>query len=146
MAVLTAPLLALTGRLLALGRPTPLRLLAGRGLTAQADRLGAPLAVLALTLAVVLTAARQWTGHPGTAEMLPAAEGVLLVGCAAVAVVFRLIEIRAARREVTGDLLRLGTAPGLLVGAVALRTVAAGTVLLATGGLTALLAAGALTT
>ncbi|MER8187415.1 hypothetical protein [Kitasatospora sp. NPDC094015] len=145
LALLTGPLLALAGRLLALGRPTPLRLLAGRGLTAQAGRLAAPLAVLALTLAVVLTGARQWTGHPGTAEALPAAEGILLVGCAAGAAAFRLIELRAARRPVTDDLLRLGAAPGLLVGAVALRTVAAGTVLLVTGGLTALLAAGALT-
>ncbi|WP_344330653.1 hypothetical protein, partial [Kitasatospora putterlickiae] len=42
LALLTGPLLAWAGRLLALGRPTPLRLLAGRGLTAQARRLGAP--------------------------------------------------------------------------------------------------------
>ncbi|WP_371499467.1 hypothetical protein OG871_25015 [Kitasatospora sp. NBC_00374] len=144
-ALLTGPLLALTGRLLALGRPTPLRLLAGRGLTAQSDRLAGPLAVLVLTLAVVLTAARHWTGHPGTAEPLPVAEGVLLVGCAAGAVAARLVEVRSSRREVTAHLLGLGAAPGLLVGAVALRTLAAGTVLLVTGGLTALLASGALT-
>jgi len=141
----TGPLLALAGRLLAVGRPAPLRLLAGRGLTAQAADLGTPLAVLALSLALILTAARHWTGAPGTAEPLPVIEGVLIVGCAAGAVVARLIEIRAGRRKVTSGLLRLGTAPGLLTGAAALRTVAAGTVLLLTGGLTAVLATLALT-
>jgi hypothetical protein len=144
LTLLTGPLLALTGRLMALGRPAPLRLLAGRGLTAQATRLSAPLGVLALTLAIVLTTARRWTGQPGSAEPLPAVEGVVLVACAVAAVIARLIEVRAARRGVTGSLIQLGTPPGLLVGAVALRTVATGTVLLLTGGLTAALLASAL--
>ncbi|GAA2751388.1 hypothetical protein GCM10010440_63440 [Kitasatospora cinereorecta] len=145
IALLTAPLLALAGRLLALGRPAPLRLLAGRGLTAQARGLGTPLAVLALALALVLTAARHWTSPSGTAEPLPVIEGILIVGCATAAVTARLLELRAARGPVTDGLLRLGTPPGLLAGAVALRTVAAGTVLLLTGGLTAVLATAALT-
>jgi hypothetical protein len=140
LALLTAPLLATAGRLLALNRPTPLRLLAGRGLTAEARRLGTPLAVLALTLAVVLTAAR----HQVTSEPLPVLEGVLVVGCAVAAVVVRTAEVRSARRDVAAGLLRLGAAPGLLRGAVVLRALAAGTVLLVTGGLTAALAAGAL--
>ncbi|MFG2823638.1 hypothetical protein ACGFX4_29955 [Kitasatospora sp. NPDC048365] len=144
IALLTAPLLAVAGRLLPLGRPAPLRLLAGRGLTAQARGLGSPLAVLALAVALVLTAARHWTGTPGTAEPLPVIEGVLIIGCAGAAVVARVLELRAARRPVTDDLLRLGTPPGLLAGAATLRTVAAGTVLLITGGATAILAAYAL--
>lgn len=144
LALLTAPLLAWTGRLLALGRPTPLRLLAGRGLTAEAGRLGTPLAVLALTLAVTLTGIRYWTDKPGTAEALPAVEGVLVVACVAGAVITRVAEIRGARQGVTAALMRLGAAPRLLFGAALLRTAAAGTVLLLTGGLTAALAAGAL--
>lgn len=144
LALLTAPLLAWTGRLLALGRPTPLRLLAGRGLTAQARRLGAPLAVLTLTLAVVLTTIRYWIGAPGSADVLPAVEACLVLGCTAGAVAVRLAEIRSTRRDTTAALLRLGTPPRLLVGATALRALAVGTVLLLTGGLTAALAAAGL--
>ncbi|WP_052706617.1 hypothetical protein [Streptomyces rubellomurinus] len=144
LALLTGPLLGWTGRLLALGRPTPLRLLAGRGLTAQARRLGPPLAVLTLVLAVVLTTIRYWIGTPDSADALPAVEACLVLGCAAAAVVARLAEVRTDRRAVTGALLRLGTSPRLLVGAVALRTLAVGTTLLLTGGATAALAAAGL--
>ncbi|MFJ9460093.1 hypothetical protein ACIRST_34105 [Kitasatospora sp. NPDC101447] len=144
LALLTGPLLAWAGRLLAVGRPTPLRLLAGRGLTAQAPRLGAPLAVLALTVALVLTTVRFWIGTPDSADALPAVEACLVLGCAAAAVVARLAEVRTDRRDVTEALLRLGTSPRLLFGAVALRTLAAGTTLLLTGGATAALAAAGL--
>ncbi|MFD0277564.1 hypothetical protein ACFVHB_27155 [Kitasatospora sp. NPDC127111] len=144
LALLTGPLLSWAGRLLALGRPTPLRLLAGRGLTAQARRLGPPLAVLALALALVLTTIRYWIGTPDSADALPAVEACLVLGCTAAAVVARLAELRSARRDVADALLRLGAAPRLLAGAVALRTLAVGTVLLVTGGLTAVLAAAGL--
>lgn len=144
LTLLTVPLLGLAGRALALGRPTPLRLLAGRALTAEAARLGTPLAVLALTAAVVLTVIRHWVGRSGTAEPLPAAEGALMVACTVAAVLARAIEVRTARRDTTDALVRLGAAPRLLTGAAALRTVAAGTVLLVTGGLVAVLGAAAL--
>ncbi|MDH6113037.1 hypothetical protein P3T36_006066 [Kitasatospora sp. MAP12-15] len=145
LALLTGPLLALAGRLLALGRPNPRRLLAGRGLTSLAGGLGAPPAVLALTTAVVLTAFRQWV-TPGTGgdEPLPVAEALLITGCAAAAAIARLTELRAGRRPVTATLLQLGASPHLLFGAAALRWLAGGTVLLLTGGLTAALAAGIL--
>ncbi|MFB6889398.1 hypothetical protein ACFCX4_08810 [Kitasatospora sp. NPDC056327] len=144
LALLTGPLLGWAGRLLALGRPTPLRLLAGRGLTAQARRLGAPLAVLTLALAVVLTTVRYWLGEPGSADALPAVEAGVVLGCAAAAVAVRLAELRTARRGVAEALLRLGTPPRLLFGALVLRTLMAGTVLLVTGGATAALAAAGL--
>ncbi|KJK58804.1 hypothetical protein [Saccharothrix sp. ST-888] len=144
LALLTAPLLAWGGRLLALGRPTPLRLLAARGLTAEAPRLGAPLAVLALSLSAGLAAVRYWARRPGTVEAVPAVEAALIVGCAVAAVLIRAAQIRNSRRSVTAALLQLGAAPRLLLGAAVLRTAAAGTVLLVTGGLTAALAAGAL--
>ncbi|PYC79165.1 hypothetical protein C7C46_14985 [Streptomyces tateyamensis] len=145
-ALLTGPLLAGVGRLLALGRPGARRLLAGRGLAALAPRLGTPLAVLALTLAVVLTAVRHWVapGASGTGP-LPAAEALLVIGCASAAVVARLTELRAARRPVGAALLRLGAAPRLLAAATLLRWALAGLVLLATGGLTAVLGAALLT-
>ncbi|WP_181799753.1 hypothetical protein [Kitasatospora acidiphila] len=144
-ALLTGPLLAGFGRLLALGRPTPRRLLAGRGLTGIARRLSAPLAVLAFTVAVVLTSVRHWVapGAAGTGP-LPAAEALLLTGCTVAAVLARLAEIRAARRGVVGTLLRLGGSPRLLFSAALLRWSVAGLVLLATGGLTAALGAGML--
>ncbi|GAB7180765.1 hypothetical protein ATKI12_0596 [Kitasatospora sp. Ki12] len=144
LALLTGPLLAWAGRLLALGRPTPLRLLAGRGLTAQAPRLGAPLAVLTLAVALVLTTVRYWIGTPDSADALPAVEACLVLGCAAAAVAVRLAEVRTDRRDVAEALLRLGTSPRLLFGAVALRTLAVGTTLLLTGGATAALAAAGL--
>ncbi|MBD0693153.1 hypothetical protein [Streptomyces sp. CBMA123] len=144
LALLTGPLLAWTGRLLALGRPTPLRLLAGRGLTAQARRLGPPLAVLTLVVALVLTTVRYWIGTPDSADALPAVEACLVLGCAAAAVIARLAEVRTDRREITDALLRLGASPRLLFGAVALRTLAVGTTLLLTGGATAALAAAGL--
>ncbi|MBV2151777.1 hypothetical protein [Kitasatospora sp. SUK 42] len=144
LALLTGPLLAWTGRLLAVGRPTPLRLLAGRGLTAQARRLGPPLAVLTLVVAMVLTTIRYWIGTPDSADALPAIEACLVLGCAAAAVVSRLAEVRIDRRDVTEALLRLGASPRLLFGAVALRTLAVGTTLLVTGGATAALAAAGL--
>ncbi|WP_406203560.1 hypothetical protein OH807_27085 [Kitasatospora sp. NBC_01560] len=144
LALLTGPLLAWAGRLLAVGRPTPLRLLAGRGLTAQARRLGPPLAVLTLALALALTTIRYWIGTPDSADALPAIEACLVLGCTAAAVASRLAELRTARRDVADALLRLGASPRLLAGAVALRTLAVGTVLLVTGGLTAVLAAAGL--
>ncbi|WP_051711325.1 hypothetical protein [Streptomyces sp. NRRL S-350] len=144
LALLTGPLLAWAGRLLALGRPTPLRLLAGRGLTAQAPRLGAPLAVLTLAVALVLTTIRYWIGTPGSADALPAVEACLVIGCATAAVIARLAEIRTDRRDVSDALLRLGASPRLLFGAVALRGLAVGTTLLLTGGATAALAAAGL--
>ncbi|MFE4514508.1 hypothetical protein ACFRMQ_10015 [Kitasatospora sp. NPDC056783] len=144
LALLTGPLLAWAGRLLAVGRPTPLRLLAGRGLTAQARRLGAPLAVLTLAVALVLTTIRYWIGTPDSADALPAVEACLVLGCAVAALLARLAEVRTDRREVTEALLRLGTSPRLLFGAVALRTLAVGSTLLLTGGATAALAAAGL--
>ncbi|MFI5534250.1 hypothetical protein ACIA8O_37515 [Kitasatospora sp. NPDC051853] len=144
LALLTGPLLALAGRVLALGRPAPIRLLAGRGLTAEARRLAAPLAVLALTAAAVLTAFRHWGDRPGTGEALTGLAAVLVISCAAAAVAARANEVRHSRRSVSSTLLRLGAAPGLLFGAAVLRVLTAGTVLLLTGGLTAALAAGAL--
>ncbi|MCX4746542.1 hypothetical protein OG455_13585 [Kitasatospora sp. NBC_01287] len=146
LGLLTGPLLAGTGWLLAVGRPSPRRLLAGRGLTGAARRLGVPLAVLAFTTAVVLTSVRHWVA-PGAdgAGPLPAAEAVLVTGCVVAAVLARLVELRALRRPGGAALSRLGASPRLLLGAAMLRWAAAGSVVLATGALTAVLGAGMLT-
>ena len=139
IALLTAPLLALAGRVLAVHRPGPVRLLAGRSLTAEARRIGTPAAVLATTVALLSTAAADG-GGPGAA----AVAGTLLVcGCATGAVAARAAEIRADRLRITHGLLDLGADRGLLRRAAALRTSAVCVVLLLTGGLTALMAAAA---
>ncbi|GAB2740334.1 hypothetical protein [Kitasatospora kifunensis] len=146
LALLTGPLLAGMGRLIAVGRPSPRRLLAGRGLTGAARQLGAPLAVLAFTMAVVLTSVRHWVapGAAGTGP-LPAAEALLITGCVVAAVLARLSEVRAGRRPGAAALLRLGAPQRLLFGAALLRWATAGGVVLATGALTAVLGAGMLT-
>ncbi|MGF1428581.1 hypothetical protein [Kitasatospora sp. LaBMicrA B282] len=145
LGLLTGPLLAGAGRLLALGRPSPRRLLAGRGLTGNARRLGTPLAVLAFTMAVVLTSVRHWVapGADGTG-LVPAAEALVVTGCAVAALLARLTELRAQRRASSAALLRLGASPRLLLGAAMLRWAVAGSVVLATGALTAVLGAGLL--
>ncbi|RKE21389.1 hypothetical protein [Streptomyces sp. TLI_171] len=139
LALWTGPLLALAGRLLALRQPAPLRLLAGRGLTAQARRLGAPLAVLTAIVVLILVAWRNWARTGAEIPALTLVETVLVLACAIAALTARLLELRADRRPALATLTRLGTPPGLLTGVVALRTLAAGTVLLVTGGLTVLL-------
>ncbi|MFE1319960.1 hypothetical protein [Kitasatospora phosalacinea] len=139
LALWTGPLLALAGRLLALRSPAPLRLLAGRGLTARARRLGAPLAVLTTVVALMLVAWRHWARTGTDVPALTLVEGALVLACALAALAARLHELRADRRPALDALDRLGTPPGLLTGTAALRTLAAGTVLLLTGGLTVLL-------
>ncbi|MEV4556394.1 hypothetical protein AB0K51_05270 [Kitasatospora sp. NPDC049285] len=139
VALWTGPLLLVAGRLLALGRPAPLRLLAGRGLAAQSRRLGAPVAVLTAIVVLLLVAARNWADHDTAVPALTLVEGILVLACAIAALAARLHELRAARRPTADALDRLGTPPSLLTGAVALRTLTVGTVLLITGGLTAVL-------
>ncbi|MFJ5923611.1 hypothetical protein ACIQF6_13505 [Kitasatospora sp. NPDC092948] len=136
IALWTGPLLALAGRLTVLRRPSPLRLLAGRALTAQAPRLGTPLAVLTAVAALLLVAGREWSRHDTDVPALTLVEGLLILACAVAAVAARLLELRGDRRPTLAILDRLGTPTGLLTGTLALRALAAGTVLLVTGGLT----------
>ncbi|MFF0393911.1 hypothetical protein ACFYS8_35200 [Kitasatospora sp. NPDC004615] len=136
LALWTGPLLALAGRLMVIRRPAPLRLLAGRALTAQAPRLGTPLAVLTAIAALLLVAGREWARTDADVPTLTLVEGLLILACAVAALAARLLELRADRRTTLATLDRLGTPPGLLTGTLALRALAAGTVLLVTGGLT----------
>ncbi|MFJ8443221.1 hypothetical protein [Kitasatospora griseola] len=136
LALWTGPLLALAGRLTVIRRPSPLRLLAGRALTAQAPRLGTPLAVLTGVAALLLVAGREWSRHDTDVPALLLVEGLLILACAVAALASRLLELRGDRRDTLAVLDRLGTPAGLLTGTLALRALAAGTVLLVTGGLT----------
>ncbi|MFJ6213215.1 hypothetical protein ACIQGZ_07785 [Streptomyces sp. NPDC092296] len=133
LALAVPVLLSWAGGLLAAGRPDATRLLAGRGLQAEAARLGAPVALLTLTLAVAAVAAARWASGSGPGGPLPVVEAVLLGCCAVLAVGARLVEARTVRRPQLAPVRRLGAPATLLRGAALLRTAAAGGAVLVTG-------------
>ncbi|MFC8245476.1 hypothetical protein [Streptomyces chartreusis] len=132
---LAAPgLTHLCGRVLQAVRPGPLRLLAGRGLMAEATRIGRPLgAVCAVAAAVHAMAPR--SGSAATAAIGPlSALGATVVAGATVTTLFMAaLEARQARADTTAALLRLGAPTAMLRSAAALR---AGVLLAVFGPLT----------
>ncbi len=144
IAVAVPVLLYGAGWLLAVGRPKAVRLLAGRGLQADSWRLGTPLAVLAISLAlgaVALVRLHREHGSAGTPALI---ETALLAVCVLGALLTRLAELVAARRAAYASLRRMGAAGSVYLRSWALRTVAAVVVLLATGAGAAALTAAAL--
>ncbi|KNE82786.1 MULTISPECIES: hypothetical protein [Streptomyces] len=117
----------LAGRLLAAGRPGALRLLAGRFLQAEAERIGRPLGVLCAVATGVLAADRLY-GGPGPAAVasfgpLLALGAALVVACVALTVVITALESRAERADTTEALRHAGTPAALLRRAAVLRAV-----------------------
>ncbi|WP_055556781.1 hypothetical protein [Streptomyces sp. NBRC 110028] len=117
------------GRLLAAGRPGPLRLLAGRMLQQEAGLIGRPVGVLCAVASGLYGALRLHEathGRPGAHSFGPLTElGVALVlMCAFIAVLNAALEARSARRRTTAALLRLGASARLLRGAAVTRGVA----------------------
>ncbi|MEY9873823.1 hypothetical protein ABH931_003312 [Streptacidiphilus sp. MAP12-33] len=133
------------GHSLAWGRPRATRLLAGRGLQAQAWRLGTPLAVLSVAGALGAVAWLQYADTPHR-RLGPLAliEAALVALCVLGALLTRLAELAGAHRAAYGPLRRMGAPTSVLQGSVALRTAAAGAVVLAAGTGAGLLAAAAL--
>ncbi|QLH24415.1 hypothetical protein [Streptomyces sp. Rer75] len=114
------------GRLLAMGRPRPLRLLAGRMLQQEAGLIGRPVGVLCAVAAGLYGALRLHAaahGRSGADSFGPLTElGVVLVlVCAFTTVLNAALEARSARRRTTAALLRLGASARLLRGAAVLR-------------------------
>lgn len=114
------------GRMLAFGRPGPLRLLAGRMLQQEAGLIGRPLGVLCAVAAglygaLLLHGAAH--GHSGAQSFGPLTDlGVgLVLMCVFTTVFTTALEARSARRRTTAALLRLGASARLLRGAAALR-------------------------
>ncbi|RAG84551.1 hypothetical protein DN069_16290 [Streptacidiphilus pinicola] len=133
------------GQSLAWGRPRATRLLAGRGLQAQAWRLGTPLAVLAVAGAMGAVAWVQYASTPHRhLGPLPLVEAGLVALCVVAALLTRLAELAGAHRAAYGPLRRMGAPTSVLQGSVALRTAAAGAVVLAAGSGAGVLAAAAL--
>lgn len=120
----------LCGRLIALSRPGALRLLSGRVLQEDAERVGRPLGVLCAVGSGALAAAELYgsartTGAPGAADPvygpLSILGAVLVLGCAAVSALTAAAESRAHRAPATATLLQLGAPRSLLRSAAALR-------------------------
>lgn len=136
---LAAPgLTHLCGRVLQAVRPGPLRLLAGRGLMAEATRIGRPLGVVCAVAAAVYAMAPR-SGSAATAAIGPlSALGATVVAGATVTTLFMAaLEARQARADTTAALLRLGAPTAMLRSAAALR---AGVLLAVFGPLTLIVA------
>ncbi|MCD0484981.1 hypothetical protein LO771_21990 [Streptacidiphilus sp. ASG 303] len=129
--VLTAPLLlAAAGRLLVAGRPYAVRLLAGRGLQAEAVRLGVPLGLPAVLAGAAVAAAQRWAAGHGPGGVLPVADAALVGLCAVAVAGVRLVGARSARVPRLDLVRRMGAGTGLVRRAALVRAGAAGSVLL----------------
>ncbi|MFD7388807.1 hypothetical protein ACFV46_10090 [Streptomyces sp. NPDC059852] len=133
---LAAPgLTHLCGLVLQAVRPGALRLLAGRGLMAEAARIGRPLGVVC----AVASAAYAMTPLPdaGSFGPLTALGAAVVTGCAVATLLTAAVEARQDRSGTTAALLRLGAPAGTLRAAAALR---AGALLAVFGPLTLVVA------
>ncbi|MEU2183020.1 hypothetical protein [Streptomyces thermolilacinus] len=124
LAVVGPGLAHLCGRLLQAYRPGATRLLAGRGLMAEARRIGRPLGVLCAVVAAGLTAntlyAQADTRPFGPLSGLGA---TVVLACAAAALFTAVAEARQRRVGTAAALLRLGAPAAVLRSAALLRSV-----------------------
>ncbi|MFJ6667590.1 hypothetical protein [Streptomyces sp. NPDC091383] len=123
--VIAAPgLTHLCGRLLQCARPGALRLLAGRGLMAEATRIGRPLGILCAVTAAgyAMTTLYDSPGRPF--GPLSALGALVVAGCAFATLLTVAVETRQGRAGTTDALLRLGAPATVLRGAAALRAFA----------------------
>ncbi|MEV8430185.1 hypothetical protein [Streptomyces chartreusis] len=136
---LAAPgLTHLCGRVLQAVRPGPLRLLAGRGLMAEATRIGRPLGVVcAVAAAVHAMAPRPDSAATAAIGPLSALGATVVAGATVTTLFMAALEARQARADTTAALLRLGAPTAMLRGAAALR---AGVLLAVFGPLTLIVA------
>ncbi|MFB4192817.1 hypothetical protein [Streptomyces carpaticus] len=121
--IVAAPSLThLCGRALAFGRPGALRLLAGRVLQSEAERLGHAVGALCVAVAAAL-AALDLDGPRLFGPLSALGTGIVLI-CALGTIAATLHESHAARAAATGSLLRVG-APRALIRRAALLRIAA---------------------
>ncbi|MFC0600793.1 hypothetical protein [Streptomyces palmae] len=110
------------GRLLAAFRPGPLRLLAGRALEADADRLGRPLGVLCAVATTAYAVVDLYGDALGSAGPVAGLGAGLVMACVTATTLVTALEVRGDRADTTATLLSVGASARLLRGATALRT------------------------
>ncbi|EGX60233.1 hypothetical protein SZN_08486 [Streptomyces zinciresistens K42] len=123
---LAAPgLTHLCGRLVQAVRPGPLRLLAGRGLMAEATRIGRPLGVVCAVASAAYASALV-SGDAASAAFGPLSTlgAVVVIGCAVATLLTAAVEARQDRADTTAALLRLGAPTATLRNAAVLRACA----------------------
>ncbi|GAA0916501.1 hypothetical protein [Streptomyces thermoalcalitolerans] len=127
----------LCGLLLQSVRPGALRLLAGRGLMAEAGRVGRPLGVMCAVASGAYAVTASYGGTTRPLGPLTALGVSLVVGCAVTVLLTAAVEARQARAGAVAALRRLGAPATTLRAAVLLR---AGALLLLFAPLTLLVA------
>ena len=122
--VLSGPgLVHVCGRLLCAGRPGSLRLLSGRVLQQESQRIGRPLGVVCAVGSGTYAAVKVYEASPTSPfGPLTAIGATVVLACAAASALTAAIESRAARAHTTAALRRLGAPASVLYRAAALRT------------------------
>ncbi|MFI9051297.1 hypothetical protein [Streptomyces sp. NPDC053427] len=124
--VLAGPgLVHLCGRLLCGGRPGALRLLSGRVLQEESQRLGRPLGVLCAVASGTYAAVRVYEASPSRPfGPLTAIGAAVVLACVTSSALTAALESRSARAHTTAALRRLGAPGSALRRAAALRATA----------------------
>ncbi|MEU1370346.1 hypothetical protein ABZ454_29985 [Streptomyces sp. NPDC005803] len=111
----------LSGRLLQAARPGAVRLLAGRVLMDEAQRIGRPLGVVCAVLSAIVAAVALYGTGARPFGPLTALGAVLVIGCTTATLLTSALEAKQARAETARALLRLGAPASALRAATALR-------------------------
>lgn len=122
---LAGPALAhLCGKLLQAAHPGALRLLAGRGLQEEAQRIGGPLGVVCAVASGAYATAALYGGTPSSFGPLAALGAVLVAGCALATLATAAVEARQERSESIAALVRMGAPARVLRTSALLRAAA----------------------
>ncbi|GHJ00173.1 hypothetical protein TPA0906_20380 [Streptomyces olivaceus] len=114
----------LCGRLLQAARPGALRLLAGRVLMEESQRVGRPLGVVAAVAAAGYVATTVYDSDGPAFGPLSTLGALLVAGCTLATLLTAAVEAKHARAGATDALLRLGAPPATLRAAAAVRAAA----------------------
>ncbi|MBH5337247.1 hypothetical protein IHE55_21770 [Streptomyces pactum] len=109
------------GRLLAAGRPGPVRLLAGRALEDEAVRLGRPLGALCAVATAACAVVDLYGGALRSTGPVAGLGAALVMACVTATALTAALEVRGGRRDATGTLVCLGADARLLRRAAVLR-------------------------
>lgn len=111
----------LCGRLLQAARPGALRLLAGRVLMEEANRIGRPLGVVSAVASGAFAMTALYDTNAPSFGPLSTFGTLLVTGCTVATLLTSAVEAKHARADTTAALLRLGAPTTMLRSAAALR-------------------------